>query len=532
MADRADNPVRLRRDAWTEATDEKVTVGATGKAIVLEGRSASTLWRALEPVLRRGFSRGALAGSVPPGGRAAVENLVVRLGEEDLLRAVEEDRGDVPEELISYYEARIVAPVAAARYAATSELRVSGPAGTADRVVEWLRDVGVDNVTTCGDPGDPTGAVVERREPGGGWSLLAFAATSGEAAVVGPTNRRGTRELYDDARQLAVAQGRQGPDDELAEVLRASQLVLCVLDSLAAGLSADSETQWPEYFVSAGGFVSERHTRISLPELDPDRTADAGTRYGPSTREPTEALDEFVDLWDPVTGIIGEPLPGDLDQIPVGAAVSRGRDCHHYGTGITTAAARIDAMFAALRHERIRGRTNATVGIGLTAEQARADAAIRLVAQFASSWHHEMWEGQTATDRARRLHAAITLRAGLPIVVDVAEKDSLVRFRIREIDGEETIGTCLAPDMDAAVEGALLRAAGWAQTISRPRRDRDTSHGATTPIVSRDPLESRSSAVVESVGRWLPGSGILWSVPEGADVWARAGLVAVSARWN
>jgi len=539
--------VRLRAGTRSRDLDGRgVAVSAGASAVVVDGVGARALWSTIEPALRTGVEPDVLLASVPDDGREVVAGILAQLDRHHLLREVEPAADDVP--ALAHLEAVARRPAAAARLVATTTLRVTGTGPVAATAAAHLLAAGYPEVVTRAEeppraPATPrTGSArllarVERLGPDDAWHPVAFAAGDERTVLVGPRDR--DADALGEAAALARV-GRADADDgppapqTLLGTLVGAQLALAVLGSSARAADGTTPPRWPSYLVTSGGLVSEPRTHVVLPRLGADgRVLDvdawADTAAGGSD---VLALERLEPVWDPVLGAVGEPLPLDLPQLPVGLAAlvdDEGRTLG--GIGTTTAAARLDAVLGALRVVAAgpTGHPGGSLGLGTTPAAARADAVARLVERSDVGWRPAPVDRGALGPGSRRLAAALTRQLGVPALVTLAVAGTgLRRADVRDRDGA-LLGRAVATTTGPAVHEALLRAVGLVQWQSS-----HASLVAPDPVL--DVLGTRTPAVLAEVDGWAcaaVASGALQVVePRHADGWGTVGVQAAVASWT
>lgn len=527
--------VRLRTGTRSRVLKGRgIAVSAGASAVIVDGAGAQALWTAIEPSLRSGIEPQRLLAAVPEQGRDVVSGILTQLDENHLLRELE-----VPDDgvaAIAHLEAVARRPVAASRLVAATTLRVTGNGPVARAAAAHLAAAGyadiVDQVRTEPD----VLARVERRGPDGGWEPVAFAVGDTRTVLVGPRNRDADAALEHEA--CAVLAGGPVPGapgtETLLGTLVGAQLALVVLGSSARVADGTPPGRWPQYLVTTGGLVSEPRTLVGLRRLalDGRQVAVEGWAQvaGHDEHGDPAALDRLEPVWDTVLGGVGQPLPLDLPQLPVGLAAiidDEGRACG--GIGATTAAARLDVVLTALRPVAGDPTTGVSLGLGTSAEAARAEAVARLVDRSDLSWRSVQPDPADLGIDVRRLHAALTLQFAEPVTVAHAETATgLYRVEVRDMAGE-LLGRAVATGAGAAAHGALLRAAGRAQWAT-----------SAADLVPRNPhldaLDTRTSAVRTQLDAWaraaVAAGTVVIVVPDGADDWAGVGLHAALASWT
>ena len=390
---------------------------------------------------------------------------------------------------------------------------------------------------------------------------VAFAGRDLRTVLVGPRNRDADAALelaaLDRLARPAVSDGPAGPagpagsdvpgapavdrapaaPGPLLGVLVGAQLALAMLGSTArAARDGSAPGTRPEYLVTTGGLVSEPHPHVTLPRLtDHGRPLDVDSwRSGVPHDENGDpaALDLLEPVWDSVLGVVGQPLPLDLPQLPVGlAALVDDEGCTLGGVGTTTAAARLDVVLGALRVVAggPPGALRGSLGLGMSAAAARADAVCRLVHRSDLPWSPAPLDTATLGADVRRLHAALTLQLARPVSITLTVLGrGLHRADVTTADGEP-LGRAVAVSAGAATQGALLRAVGLTQW------QRSGAH-LVAPDPEVDVLDTRTAAVRTEVDTWARAAvaaGALRLVgPDRSEGWAAVGLHAAVASWT
>ena len=513
-----------------------VSMGAT--AVVLRGAPADAIWRALEPVLRSGFTRTALVEGFPARGRAVLVDILDRLAEHGFLREAEEEHTLSATEQAAYphLEALTSRPFAALRALAGTVVRVraeSAPVRAA--VVRALERAGFRGVSAGTGPPEPgTAATVLSVVPGRPKALHVIVAERGVWAA-GPRDASVSPETLAALRTwvstLDEPPGSDpgAPGADLARTLVAAQLALAVVAHVARAVEGGADATSPEFLVTTDELVFEPHRLPLLPPLDAGRTEGF-----PEVPEPaplvTDRLDALAPLWDRVFGPVDEPAPGDLPQLPVGLARTGPRGVS--GCGTTTAEARLDALVGSL-HTVAWSSTaeDAGLGLGSTRAEAIGDAIGDLVLRSEVPWK-EVEPPEPASATARRLWAALTLRAGVAAALRCHElRDAgLWRAEVLASDGPAAdpgarahgaappvLASGAAADPDTALREALLRAVAAVQGEDLPGL---AAHAARTP------------AAAASLAAWAAATGrVRVAAPGGAAPWAALGVHAAVAVW-
>ncbi|CAL9502156.1 hypothetical protein SUDANB121_03476 [Nocardiopsis dassonvillei] len=554
-----------------------VSMGAT--AVVLRGAPADAVWRALEPVLRSGFTRAALVERFPAGGRAVLTGILGQLEEHGFLREAEEEYelGATERAAYPHLEALTARPFAALRALAGSSVRVRGESVAVEAAVRralgraGFRDVSADT----GPPEPGVLATVRTTVPGHPEALHVIVAEGGVWAA-GPRDATASPAALDALRAWAGALDEPAgadpgaPESEAARTLVAAQLALAAVAHVARvteeaapapeahaagaaegavptrvahatraaegtaqtavtdtaraaegnGAAADARpaggtrVRSPEFMVTTDELVSEPHRLPLLPELDAGRPGEF-----PEAPEPaellTDRLDALAPLWDRVFGPVGEPLPGDLPQLPVGLARAGRRGVS--GCGATTAQARLDALVGSL-HAVAWGPAAGPGGRGLGSTRAEAvgDAVGDLVLRAGVPWKEVDPPGPMSA-ASRRLWAALTLRAGVAATVRFHELEDAGLWRA-EVAGAAVLASGAAADPDAALREALTRAVAAVQGEDLPGL---AVHAARTPDAAA------------SLAAWSAATGrVRVAAPAGAAAWAAHGVHTAVAAWT
>ncbi|OOC55899.1 MULTISPECIES: hypothetical protein [Nocardiopsis] len=558
--------------------EEGVALSMGATAVVVRGARADTVWRALEPALRAGFTRRALTERFPAGGRPFLEGVLDQLEEHGFLREAEEEHGLSESELAAYphVESLTARPYAALRALAESTVRIRSSCPLLEAEVRRaLGRAGFREVHA--DTGPGTGALLTTRlSVPGREEALHLVDTERGVWVSGPRNTSGGPELVDRVRAWFGGHGALGapeasgaaetsegsggsgvsgvpgasgneesPGLAITRSLVAAQLALALVAQVARSVDAAEPPGDPEFMVTTDELVSEPHPFVALPALDPRVEAPLPTGAVPAEEVP-ERLDAVAHLWDRVFGPVGEPRPDDLEQLPVGLA--RVERSSLLGAGTTTASARLDALTTAL-HAVARpegsgrgtgdgGRARAGdpgFGLGLTPSAAVGEAVGDLVVRVRDRWK-DVDRPEPMSASARRLWAALTLRFGVGARLLCQELDGTALCRVTVLGpGEEPMGVSAAPDVDAATREALLRA------VARVQAARDgAAGGASGDTASAGSAEetvavtaTRTEAVTASLARWARETGLVRVyAPGGADAWAERGVYTAVASWT
>lgn len=547
--------IRLRRGARVRATRGRgIAVSAGEVAVVLDGAAGESLWSAVEPALRRGVTRESLLHAVPAAARSALVKMLDELDRQGLIREVEPSCADGP--ALEHFEAVTRRPVAATRCLADCELRVAGRGRLVAVVAQHLRDAGAARVAEAVeavqaaeavDPDARCDLLVERRD-GGGWLPVVCALGNGVYSIVGPRNRDlepGDVEAVVRCLQRGHStQSRRGLHDALV----AAQVALLTLGSIARSVEDAAPTAtWQEYLVTNTNLVAEPRPCAILPSLCFSARSPQPAPSVPLAPTvpiaPTAALAQLEPLWDTVLGVIAEPQALDLSQLPVALAVAtREGDATIAGIGVTTAEARLDAVFELLRCRQER-MPHAAFGIGETTMAARIAAFVSLIDAPADStaearrddgdgpadtrWVEVEARCERLSALGRRLHAALTLRFGHEVVVAAATHTRLLGLLRAEVvvDGV-MLGRAYATEPEHAVVGALLRATGAVQLRHDPNEA-----AAVAPVVRA--LAARCIEGAEALDAWIQECEELRVLePVGAQQWRRAHLETAVVSWR
>lgn len=528
----SEHVVLLKRTVRARSLAEEgiaVSMGAT--AVVLRGAQTERVWRALEPVLRSGFTRSALVAGFPKSGRPFLKGMLDQLEEHRFLREAEQE---VPEEELSqaqraaypHLEALTPRPFAALRALAESTVRVRSECPLLEAEVRRaLARSGIGEVGSETGPNAPGTLLAARIATPGAPEALYLVAAGRGVWVSGPRNAPADGELAGRLRawfarlpEEGGPEGYAGADDpglSPTRTLVAAQLALALVAHAArtAG-GAEPTAADPEFMVTTDELVSEPHPFAVLPDLDPATVAES-----PEPEEPpdtvTGRLDAVTHLWDRVFGPVGEPVPGDLPQLPAGLArIERGTAA---GCGSTTAEARADALAEALHAVVWRSAPSGTGrGVGLTRAAAIGEA-IGDLALSDGRWK-DVDPPEALSASARRLWSALTLRFGVPAKLLWCGLDGTGLWRVDAVSPEGTVlGSSAAADPDACLCEALLRAVASAQ--------------ADLPGLAR--RSARTPAVTASLSRWVAATGLVRvAAPEGAAAWAARGVHTAVASWT
>ncbi len=587
--------VRLRSGTRSRELDGRIAVSAGESAVIVDGADEQALWTAIEPVLRAGVRPDRLLAAVPEHGRAVVARILARLDEHHLLREVEAAMEPLPAldhletvtrrpaaaaRLVATTTLRVrgsgpvvrsvVAHLNAAGYARVVEQRE--PAARALARVErqaadltWrpvafaAGDARTVVVGPCDRDADAglEAAVLERvargsaLEPvvepdttagtgtGTGTGIESGIETGIETGIEAGTHtgiHTGTRPGTDTGVRTGTADAGGAPVPSVPETLLAelvgAQLALAALDSSAREVEPAPPAPAAHYLVTTSGLVSERHPHVTLPRLGRDgRVLDVDAWAVRDVVADPVALARLEPVWDPVLGVVGEPLPLDLPQAPVGLAAlvdDEGRTLG--GVGTTTAAARVDVVLDALRVATGPAVHRAgSLGLGVAAAAARADAVARLVERSDLGWRPAPLDRTRLDAQAHRLHTSLTRRLGERAAVGLAVSGTgLCRVDVRDADGG-LLGRAVATSPAAAAAGALLRAVGRVQW-----------HESQVTLVPTDPvldvLDTRTASVRTEVDAWARAAVAAGAVqlvePDHADGWGGVGVHAAVASWT
>ncbi|MGW0391024.1 hypothetical protein ACWDYJ_08990 [Streptomyces sp. NPDC003042] len=504
-------------------------------SVTLEGSAAlPALWRLLEAPLRDGGLE-VLRDGMEPGSslRAAVDTLVGQLDAHDLLVTEPEERArpadpvdhgrtagsgpvaqwigvtaerpDAAATALATTRAEVLAGApdgplarAAGRALERCGLPVSYTADTAlpaDRVLLYARGDGPDRgvaVGLCGDGGyatAPGGPAQVRSDAAALEARLGSGEAAGSAALVTLLGGAAAHRL------LCAAAGMPDPASEGDD------------ERLLSGLPA-------VLFARARPLHAEYRTWLGPDRLDADRRADlapAGTLG--------EALRRVAALGDERCGILPEPLPADLRQLPAPLAACRLPETAPPGGSLVCAAPRLDLarleMFCR-GAELLSGEEHFTVGA--TPGHARGRA-LRAAAssRFAPSDGYASvtaarWSGHP---QARHWWTTLTVRLAVPARLEVfraAPGEEVYRALVRRSapGGGDPLRTPSEPPVlgdaveatpgDAVALAAL--SAVCAVSVGLPAGRTRPSGGAVAPLATAG---TRTAAWEDSgwTGRWL-----------------------------
>lgn len=551
-----------------------LSMGAT--AVVVRGAQADTVWRALEPTLRSGFHSADLLERFPERGRPFLAGILDQLEEHGFLRELEPEPASLTEAEQAAYphlESATHRPYAALAALRTSAVRVSSSCPLLEAEVRRaLARAGFGEVhadtSPAPAPGGPvllTTRISVSDSAGSGEAMEAehVVAAGGGLWLAGPRNRPGTPDLSGRLRAWFAHRepdpGYREPEEAGLRVTRtlvAAQLALALVAHVARSVAGTATASDPEFMVTTDELVSEPHTLLVQELLDPaaPRPLPAPAAEPPAVAEPLDVpdrLDAVTHLWDRVFGPVAEPAPGDLSQLPVGLALS-GR---HAGCGFTTAQARENALANSL-HDVVWRTPERTaegavgLGLGLTPVTAIGAAVGDLVLSAAENRWKDV-DPPVLSPAARRLWTALTLRFGLPVELTLQELNGAGVWRARvfsegavlmedtvlaegpELEEDtaasastagperEPLGASAAPDPDACVQEALLRA------VANVRLSEEAPEAALPAAATS------TEAVAPALARWAFETGrVRVAAPGGADGWRSHGVHSAVATWT
>ncbi|MFD6948766.1 hypothetical protein A6A08_15075 [Nocardiopsis sp. TSRI0078] len=576
--------------------EEGVALSMGATAVVVRGARADTVWRALEPALRAGFTRQALTERFPAGGRPFLEGVLDQLEEHGFLREVEEEHGLSETELAAYphVESLTARPYAALRALAESTVRVRSSCPLLEAEVRRaLGRAGFREVHA--DTGPGTGALLTTRlSVPGREEALHLVDTGRGVWVSGPRNAPGGPGLVERVRAWFAAPGASGEgassgadgaagvDEEnpalaVTRSLVAAQLALALVAQVARSVDGTEPPGDPEFMVTTDELVSEPHPFVALPALDPGTEAPPPGGAAPPEEVPDQ-LDAVAHLWDRVFGPVGEPRPDDLEQLPVGLA--RVERSPFLGAGTTTASARLDALLTALHAVAWPGGAGREAGTGAhgrvddAGERTPAAEPADPVDLGPEPPPHTTARGGEDTPEERghaRNEDSVGLGLGLTPVAAVGEAvgDLVVRARDRwkDVDPPEPMpasarrlwaaltlrfgvgarlrhqeldGTglwrvaVLGPDGEAmGVSAAPDADAATVEALLRAVARVQSSRDGGAPGATVSATATRTGAVTASLARWARETGLVRVyAPGGAGAWAERGVYAAVASWT
>lgn len=530
-----------------------LSMGAT--AVVVRGARADTVWRALEPTLRAGFHRAELLERFPERGRPFLAGILDQLEEHGFLRELEPEPVSLTEaEQASYphLESATHRPYAALAALRTSVVRVRSSCPLLEAEVRRaLARAGFGEVHADTGP-EPEGPILLTTRISEAHAEDAEVAENGEAEHVvaadsglwlaGPRNRPGTPDLSGRLRawfaQREPDPAHREPDGSALRVTRtlvAAQLALALVAHVARSVSdtatvtgpdTDRDTD-PEFMVTTDELVSEPHTLLVPDPLDPTASQPLPVLAAEPTgvSEPLEIpdrLDAVTHLWDRVFGPVTAPGPENLSQLPVGLA----RAGRYAGCGFTTAQARENALVKALHEVVWRApETTGAVGLGLGLTPVAAIGAA--VGDLVLRAPEDRWKDvdlPVLSPASRRLWTALTLRFGVPVELALQELNGTGARRARVVSegpAGDLLGMSAAPDPDACVQEALLRAVAGVRLAEE------------APGVVLPPAATSTEAVTSALARWaFETGGVRVAAPGGADGWRRHGVHSAVAAWT
>lgn len=514
--------VRLR--ATTSSRDMEglgVAISAGGSAVVINGVHGVTLWRAVEPHLRRGVDPAGFVATLPVSARSTVRSLMGELEDHGLLVRDElEDDAATAHPAIEYLRRVSRAPLAAARRTASTSLTISGATGDlADALRVQLAVCGFASVAfELGADALGQRPIVIRASEGIGQRTMVLIGARGGFCAVGPVGVGADH---------AEAAFRRWAVDALSSIepnwaaLVAGQAALAALRAMDTTSDASPVTPGNTYVTSTAELIAEpRHFTAFSDHAEPETLSvdDLAVVPGPKTSVP-DTLASMEALWDPVFGVVSGVVPGALPQQPVGLA--RSEDGRVIGVGVSTAEARLAAVSEELTGAwRSIVRTPGPIGelgVGPTTTDAAAAAFVALLeADEPARADAGATAGAVAiTSTARWLASAAVLILGREVSVESTwlggRWSGIVRVTADLGDGACGVAYGLS-EQDAA-EGALLRAVGRAQC------------GDTAGTAPLDTHSVRNRALL----RWPGLEGAVRFTRLRADGWDEHAALAVSA---
>lgn len=517
--------VRLRPTTSSRDMEGRgVAISAGGSAVVINGVHGVTLWRAVEPHLRRGVDPAGFVATLPASARSTVQSLMGELEDHGLLVRDElEDDAAAAHPAIDYLRRVCRAPVAAARRTASTSLTISGATGDlADALRVQLAVCGFASVTF--EPGaDALGQspiAMIRASDGLGQRTVVLIGACGGFCAVGPVEGADADHTEVVFRRWAIdAPSSIGPN---WAALVAGQAALAALRAMDVTSDA-SPTMTPgnTYVTSTAELVAEpRQFTMFSDNAEPETLSvdDLALVPGTETSVP-DTLASMEALWDPVFGVVSGAVPGALPQQPVGLA--RSGDGRVIGVGGSTAEARLAAVAEELtRVWRSTVRTPGPIGelgVGPTTTDAAAAAFVALLdADEAARTDAGATSGAVAvTGTARWLASAAVLILGREVSVEstwLAGRWSGIVRVIADL-GDGACGVAYGLSEQGAAEGALLRAVGRAQS------------GDTARSAPLDTHSVRNRALL----RWPGLDDAVRFTRLHADGWDQHGALAVSA---
>lgn len=546
--------VRLRRGVASRTIPGRgVAVSAGSTAVVINGRTAEQLWHLLEPRLRAGTTVDELVGLLPVAAAEFVRGLFDQLEGHNLLCFVEEPTAEAVPGL-PYFEHSAQRPLAAARRMGQVQLLlVSTDQVLLDECRSALAEAGFGKIQSelvaaeemAALPGCDGRARVAMLQLAGrrGPEPVAAAIEAGGWRVTGPTN--GQLDMSQLPLLLEWARGRDGSVptqhsavSRLGDKLAAGQMALA---AMAAMEPQGSETA---FMVTNPDIVSEPHPLFQLERLPSadSQAAPANTWTQPMLAElaeapqpdPADILPCYESLWQGLLTPWNGPDPGQLSQLPMGAAQAGFKrfdlpDIQE--SGLSTAAARVNCLEALATVWAGEAGPHRTRRVGHTPAAALAAGMIHALDKR-PGWTR-LAEPDAAGQfpaRARRLFSTLSLRFGIDakIAMETLPLAAEPQFRATVVDGSGTpIGCGIAPRRELALVEALIKAAGNAQL------DRDeAAHGFAARTVLGAELPETRSALARWAALNAASAGMEISVPSHCGRWTRAGLHVVEIAWE
>ncbi len=546
--------VRLRRGVASRTMPGRgVAISAGSTAVVINGHTAEQLWHLLEPRLRAGTTVDELVDLLPVAAADFVRGLFGQLEEHNLLCFVEEPTAEAIPGL-SYFENSAQHPLAAARRMGQVQLLLAATdQALLDECRSALAEAGfgkiqseliaaVDMAALHGQHGTARVALLQLTGQQG-FEPVATAIEAGGWRVTGPTNGQLDMSqlplLLDWASERAETEPAQHPAvSRLGDKLAAAQM------ALAAMAAMEPQGGGSAFMVTNPDIVSEPHPLFQLERLprSDSQAAPENTWTQPMLAQladapqpdPADILAGYESLWQGLLTPWNGPDPGELSQLPMGAAQAGFRILGLPGiqeTGLSTAAARVNCLEALATAWAGEAGPHRTRRVGHTPAAALAKGMIHALDKRPG------WIQLTETDaawpfpaRARRLFSTLSLRFGIDANVDTETLPLAAEplFRATVVDGAGTaIGCGIAPRRELALVEALIKAAGNAQL------DRDAmAHRLAARIVLGAELPETRSALARWAALNAAQAGMEISAPIHCGRWTSAGLHVVEIAWE
>lgn len=506
--------IRLRPAVKTQELGNATVIRHGDSAVVLRGGASQRIWEAIVTPLVTGVTADDLLASIADDQlKIIIKKLLGELIEKRFFYAVADGFEAEPvwlEEISSDVRDFVFGaadwPIASLAILRASSFQVSG---SEQRLVDQL----VDLVTRSGFKVDrmATGAssnAVEFGRQHSGGTFKVIAQTIGDRRIIGPIGPKPGEigSLWECAlRRLSAHHPSESRwDDPAHDAIAVGQLWLGMLESVTGredGLRFylnDPNLQVAVHKLSSLEFVeiSTAFTGIT--------TMAEGGPIGDGVDE--DLLVSVAHLWDSELGLVEEPHPRDLPQLPFGLASARASH------GVVTVGVAEDVTQA---REIVFSRTvEATldeefsdVRVALTENNAviRAVESVLASPSCGLVWQR-MEDPDRSSDRDSAFyHAVLHLRFDMPVILSAWRAElstNEVLFKVEAVSSRHsTLGRAIGANLDEAVGRALRLAAHRAHAI-RAVNDGEII-GEASVTNSASVILFRSGCL--SVRRWISG---------------------------